>query len=87
MEVFRLNDKSSPLLVKTNLGLVKNFKKALGSFKQGMIELLPNGKFNKNKNKINGKLFNGHRLTFGGSCQKNSGILEYLVHQDRKEVD
>ena len=41
----RLNDKSSPLLVKRTLGMSKKtFKKALGLlYKQGMIELLPNG--------------------------------------------
>lgn len=41
----RLNDKSSPLLIKRTLGMSKKtFKKALGLlYKQGMIELLPNG--------------------------------------------
>ena len=41
----RLNDKSSPLLIKRTLGMSKKtFKKALGLlYKQGMIDLLPNG--------------------------------------------
>ena len=47
----RLNDKSSPLLIKRTLGMSKKtFKKALGLlYKQGMIDLLPNGIQIKNK--------------------------------------